>query len=109
MTTLAVELPDQVMAVLNYTPSEFGRQMRLAYALRLYAKGEVSQDNAALLAGVDNAGFLAVVAKEKEEARQATISKALDRLIASNVASRFGDPMEWQREVRKDRPLPGRD
>lgn len=47
-------------------------------------------------------------ADETEEERQAAIEQALEALIASDVASRFGDPLEWQREVRKDRPLPGR-
>ncbi|MEB4590949.1 hypothetical protein VSS37_08175 [Candidatus Thiothrix sp. Deng01] len=46
---------------------------------------------------------------ETEEERQAAITQAIKELIASDVASRFGDPMEWQREVRKDRPLPGRE
>ncbi|MEZ5478033.1 MAG: hypothetical protein R3E95_11295 [Thiolinea sp.] len=44
---------------------------------------------------------------ETEEERQAAITQAIE-VVASDVASRFGDPMEWQREVRKDRPLPGR-
>lgn len=46
---------------------------------------------------------------ETEEERQAAIGKAIEELVALGTASRFGDPMEWQREVRKDRLLPGRD
>ena len=46
---------------------------------------------------------------ETEDERRAAISKAMDKLVELNVASRFGDPVEWQREVRRDRPLPGRE
>jgi hypothetical protein len=34
---------------------------------------------------------------------------ALDRLAQAGGLSSFGDPVEWQRDVRADRPLPGRD
>ena len=34
---------------------------------------------------------------------------ALDRLAASGAPSLPDDPVAWQREVRRDRPLPGRE
>lgn len=37
------------------------------------------------------------------------MAKALERLAASNALSHIKDPSEWQREIRKDRPLPGRE
>ena len=37
------------------------------------------------------------------------LAAALDALAASGVAEKFGDPVEWQIEERKDRPLPGRE
>ena len=46
---------------------------------------------------------------ESEEERVAAIRRAFKALQESGVAEKFGDPLEWQREVRKDRPLPGRD
>jgi hypothetical protein len=33
----------------------------------------------------------------------------LAEIAAKGGISAFGDPLEWQREVRKDRPLPGRE
>jgi hypothetical protein len=33
----------------------------------------------------------------------------LAKIAASGGLKEFGDPLEWQREVRKDRPLPGRE
>lgn len=37
------------------------------------------------------------------------MAKALSRLAASNALSQIKDPVEWQREMRKDRPLPDRE
>ena len=33
----------------------------------------------------------------------------LNRLAATDVYKLYGDPLEWQREQREDRPLPGRE
>ena len=41
--------------------------------------------------------------------REQRIREILNALVASGAAAAFGDPVEWQREIRKDRPLPGRD
>ena len=37
------------------------------------------------------------------------MAKALERLAAANTFAHIKDPVAWQREIRKDRPLPGRD
>ena len=34
---------------------------------------------------------------------------ALEELAKLNAFESIKDPVEWQREIRKDRPLPGRD
>ena len=36
------------------------------------------------------------------------MAEALAKLAESGAAKKFGNPLKWQREVRKDRPLPGR-
>jgi len=40
--------------------------------------------------------------------RQKTVEK-LEKIAASNIFADISDPVEWQRELRQDRPLPGRD
>lgn len=40
--------------------------------------------------------------------RQKTV-EILEKIAASNVCDDISDPMKWQRELRQDRPLPGRD
>lgn len=37
------------------------------------------------------------------------VAEALDKIAKMGGIHSFGDPLEWQRDVRKDRPLPGRD
>jgi hypothetical protein len=44
----------------------------------------------------------------KEERKRALLA-ALDGLAASGAFSEIKDPVAWQREIRKDRPLPGRE
>ena len=41
--------------------------------------------------------------------RRKRMAEALEKLAASDAFSEISDPSEWQREIRKDRPLPGRD
>lgn len=37
------------------------------------------------------------------------MAEFLERLAASNAFKDIDEPSEWQREIRKDRPLPGRE
>ncbi len=37
------------------------------------------------------------------------MAAALEKLVASRGGASIEDPVAWQREVRRDRPLPGRD
>ena len=43
------------------------------------------------------------------EQRRRMITDALENLAAIGAFADIDDPVEWQREIRKDRPLPGRD
>lgn len=43
------------------------------------------------------------------EFRRQRIVEILEKIAASNVCTNIHDPVEWQRELRQDRPLPGRD
>ena len=44
---------------------------------------------------------------ESEETRQEVIKNSLKRLHQAGTFSDIDDPVEWQREVRTDRQLPG--
>ena len=44
-----------------------------------------------------------------EEQRRQKIGECLTQLAQRNPFSDIEDPVAWQREIRKDRPLPGRE
>jgi hypothetical protein len=42
MTTVTLELPEEVFSALRRSPEEFVREMRLAAAIHWYERGEIS-------------------------------------------------------------------
>ncbi|HOE12050.1 MAG TPA: UPF0175 family protein [bacterium] len=68
MTTVTLELPDGVFSALRRSPEEFGRELRLAAAIHWYQRGEVSQEKAAEIAGLDRTDFLSALAREQVNA-----------------------------------------
>ena len=68
MTEITVRLPDEVFAALRRSPAEFVREMRLAAAIHWYERGEISQEKAAEIAGLDRSDFLTMLAHEQQNA-----------------------------------------
>lgn len=65
MTTLTMELPEDVFGALRRSPEEFTQEMRLAAAIYWYQRGRISQEKAAQVAGMDRSTFLETLAEEK--------------------------------------------
>lgn len=51
----------------------------------------------------------APVAEKTNGVRLVSILRATPTELLASIAEKFGDPVEWQREQRKDRVLPGRE
>jgi predicted HTH domain antitoxin len=64
MTTLTLDLPVEVFSALRRSPEEFGRELRLAAAIHWYQRGQISQEKAAQIAGLNRADFLMALARE---------------------------------------------
>lgn len=82
MTTVTLDLPDDVFSALRRSPQDFGREMRLAAAVHWYQRGEVSQEKAAQIAGLNRVDFLAVLAREQVDVFQVDfedLKRELDR------------------------------
>ena len=52
MTTITIEVPDDVFPALRRSPDEFGREMLKAAAIQWYSQGLISQGKAAEIAGL---------------------------------------------------------
>jgi predicted HTH domain antitoxin len=65
MPVIALDLPDSVLSALRRSPDEFAREMRLAAAIHWYARGMVSQEKAAEIAGINRTEFILALAREQ--------------------------------------------
>jgi predicted HTH domain antitoxin len=65
MQTVTIELPEDIFAAMRRSPDEFAREMRLAAAIHCYSRGELSQERAAQIAGLDRTDFLLALAERR--------------------------------------------
>lgn len=63
MPTITVDVPEEAFSALRRSPAEFAREMRLAAAIHWYSRGEISQERAAEIAGLDRTDFLLALAE----------------------------------------------
>ncbi|OLE54695.1 MAG: hypothetical protein AUG51_07000 [Acidobacteria bacterium 13_1_20CM_3_53_8] len=68
MVEIIVEMSEDVLSALRRSPDEFARDLRLAAAIHWYERGEISQEKAAGIAGLDRTDFLLALAREKADA-----------------------------------------
>jgi predicted HTH domain antitoxin len=68
MLEITMKLDQDVLSALRRSPDEFANEMRLAAAIRWYKRGEISQEKAAQVAGLDRTDFLLALAREGEDA-----------------------------------------
>jgi predicted HTH domain antitoxin len=65
MTTVTIELPDDVYSAVRRSPKEIIREMRLAAAVEWYAQERISQGKGAEIAGLSRAEFIDELARRK--------------------------------------------
>ena len=63
-----MKLDEDVLSALRRSPDEFANEMRLAAAIHWYKRGEISQEKAAQVGGLDRTDFLLALAQEGEDA-----------------------------------------
>jgi len=65
MTTVTIELPDDVYSALRRSPKEVIREMCIAAAVEWYAQERISQGKGAEIAGLSRAEFINELARRK--------------------------------------------
>lgn len=78
MSSLTIELPDNLFVALQRSPRELAKDVRLAAAIDWYHRGLISQGRAAEIAGIPRADFIDALAARKIEVVQVDL-EALDR------------------------------
>jgi predicted HTH domain antitoxin len=68
MLEITVKLDNDVLSALRRSPTEFANEMRLAAAIHWYERGDISQEKAAQVAGLDRTDFLLALASRGEDA-----------------------------------------
>jgi predicted HTH domain antitoxin len=68
MLEITLRLDQDILSALRRSPDEFANEMRLAAAIHWYKRGEISQEKAAQVAGLDRTDFLLALAREGEDA-----------------------------------------
>ena len=65
MTTLSIELPDDVFSTLRRAPDEVIKEMRIAAATEWYKEERITQGKGAEIAGLTRAAFIDELARRK--------------------------------------------
>lgn len=68
MMEITLEVDENVLSALRRSPDEFARELRLAAAMHWYGRGDISQEKAADIAGLDRTDFLLALARAGEDA-----------------------------------------
>jgi len=65
MTTLTLELPDDLYSTLRRSPEEVVREMRITAAVEWYAQERITQGKGAEIAGLTRAAFIDELARRR--------------------------------------------
>lgn len=63
MPSIQIDFPLSVYPVFKKEPKDFIKEMRIAAAVKWYEMGQVSQEKAAEIAGLDRIGFIQALAR----------------------------------------------
>lgn len=73
MPTVSFDISPEALSALRRAPDEFAQEMRLAAAMHWYQRGDISQEKAAMIAGLDRVDFLAALAREQIDVFQVNL------------------------------------
>lgn len=77
MTTVSVQLPDDVFGALRTSPKEFAKELCIAAAVHWYSQGRVSQSKGAEIAGLSRSEFIDELYRRQIPAIQVSAEEAM--------------------------------
>ena len=80
MTTLTIDLPEDVFPALRRAPNEFLQEMRIEAAAQWYDQQRVSQEKGAEIAGLSRAEFIDELARRRIPVVQVTFEEVMEEM-----------------------------
>lgn len=80
MTTITLNLPDDVYGALRKAPCDFAQELLLAATCHWYAQGQIAQDKAAEIAGLSRAEFIDELARRRIPVGQYSVDEVLEEI-----------------------------
>jgi predicted HTH domain antitoxin len=80
MTQLTLNIPEDAFATMGKDPTEFGRELRIAAAVKWYELELISQGRAAEIAGLSRADFISELGRYKVSPFQYTAEEVFAEL-----------------------------
>jgi len=87
MQTVSIQLPETVFSALRKDPQELAKEMRIVAAVKWYEMGEVSQGEAAEIAGLTRLEFINILSRYHVSPFQYTPEEIAEELASINGES----------------------
>lgn len=82
MSTIQLEVPDEILSSLNIAPASFARDVMTLAAVKLFELGKLSSGGAARLAGMERVEFLLALSEYRVSPLLTTVGE-----LAQDVAN----------------------